>query len=71
VQRLDTHHGLFATGILGVASNQYPCSKTMMRFFTASYRFYCGIDIHASTLALCILAASGDEPGTNWERLGG
>jgi transposase len=30
-----------------------------MRFYTQSHRFYCGIDLHARTLALCVLDAGG------------
>src|SRR5215471_10704638 len=31
----------------------------MMRFYNQQHRFYCGIDLHARTLALCILDAAG------------
>jgi transposase len=31
----------------------------MMRFYTGQHRFYCGVDLHARTLALCILDAHG------------
>src|SRR5262245_34410382 len=31
----------------------------MMRFYTQQHRFYCGIDLHARTLSLHILDASG------------
>jgi transposase len=30
-----------------------------MRFYTGQHRFYCGVDIHARTLALCVLDAEG------------
>ena len=30
-----------------------------MRFYTQAHQFYCGIDIHARTLTLCILDARG------------
>jgi transposase len=30
-----------------------------MRFYNQSHRFYCGVDLHARTLSLCILDASG------------
>jgi transposase len=30
-----------------------------MRFYTQAHRFYCGIDLHARTLTLCILDAQG------------
>jgi transposase len=30
-----------------------------MRFYNAEYRFYCGVDLHARMLALCILDAKG------------
>jgi hypothetical protein len=31
----------------------------MMRFYTRQHRFYCGVDLHARTLALCVLDTAG------------
>ena len=31
-----------------------------MRFYTGTHRFYCGIDLHARTMYLCILDAAGE-----------
>jgi len=31
-----------------------------MRFYNHSHRFYCGIDLHARTISLCVLEASGE-----------
>jgi transposase len=31
----------------------------MMRFYNQQHRFYCGIDLHARTLAVCVLDADG------------
>jgi transposase len=31
----------------------------MMRFYNQQHRFYCGIDLHARTLAVCVLDATG------------
>src|ERR1043166_9336525 len=33
--------------------------ETMMRFYTQQHRFYCGIDLHARLLAVCILDHNG------------
>src|SRR5262249_194720 len=33
--------------------------ETMMRFYNQQHRFYCGVDLHARTLALCILDGAG------------
>ncbi len=30
-----------------------------MRFYTGQHRFYCGVDLHARTIALCVLDADG------------
>ena len=30
-----------------------------MRFYTRQHRFYCGVDLHARTLALCVLDTAG------------
>jgi hypothetical protein len=31
-----------------------------MRFYNTQHRFYCGIDLHAKTMHVCILAHDGD-----------
>jgi transposase len=33
--------------------------EVMMRFYTNTHRFYCGIDLHTRTLSLCILDGTG------------
>src|SRR5215468_887931 len=38
---------------------QAPNSETMMRFYNQQHRFYCGVDLHARTLSLHILDATG------------
>ena len=30
-----------------------------MRFYNQQHRFYCGVDLHARTLAVCVLDAAG------------
>ena len=30
-----------------------------MRFYTGQHRFYCGVDLHARTMYLCILDQGG------------
>src|SRR5262249_30003137 len=43
-------------------SNQRPVAlhpETMMRFYDRQHRFYCGVDLHARALALCVLDAQG------------
>src|SRR5262245_61544736 len=47
-------------GYAGVTSNQRPLfSETMMRFYNQQHRFYCGVDLHARTLSLCVLDDQG------------
>ena len=31
-----------------------------MRFYTTQHQFYCGIDLHARTMYVCILAQAGE-----------
>ena len=31
-----------------------------MRFYTEQHSFYCGIDLHARTMYVCILSADGE-----------
>lgn len=33
--------------------------ETMMRFYNQQHQFYCGVDLHARTLAVCILDQAG------------
>jgi transposase len=33
--------------------------ETMMRYYNQQHRFYCGVDLHARTLAVCILDQAG------------
>src|SRR5262245_48262385 len=33
--------------------------RTMMRFYNQVHRFYCGVDLHARSLAVCILDQAG------------
>jgi len=32
-----------------------------MRFYNQAHAFYCGVDLHARTLYLCILSQAGDK----------
>jgi hypothetical protein len=31
-----------------------------MRFYTKQHKFYCGIDLHARTMHLCVLNQDGE-----------
>src|SRR5215469_18884694 len=46
-------------GHTGSSQLQAPYSETMMRFYNQQHRFYCGVDLHARTLSVCILDAKG------------
>jgi len=39
-----------------------------MRFYTNTHNYYCGIDLHAKTMFLCILDGEG-KTLHNWRRL--
>lgn len=34
-----------------------------MKFYTQQHQFYCGVDLHARSLYVCILDQAGDGPG--------
>src|SRR5262249_44819309 len=36
-------------------------TEAMMRFYQQAHAFYCGIDLHARTMYLCILNQAGDK----------
>jgi len=39
-----------------------------MKFYTQQHKFYCGIDLHARTMYVCILNP-GSYPEIFWKRL--
>jgi hypothetical protein len=44
--------------MLGFARTKSP-KGAFMRFYTKQHKHYCGIDLHAKKMFLCILDASG------------
>src|SRR5215471_18695534 len=44
---------------LKCSATSTPHSETMMRFYNHQHRFYCGVDLHARTLSLCVLDTAG------------
>src|SRR5436309_1829549 len=43
----------------GAGSGPTQPKETMMRFYDQQHRFYAGVDLHARTMHLCILDATG------------
>jgi hypothetical protein len=50
------HHGMLRVGKT-VVTNQ---EETSMRFYTTQHPFYCGIDLHARNMYVCILNQAGE-----------
>jgi transposase len=46
--------------MLGGANNLFPEGGDLMRFYTHQHQFYCGIDLHARSMYLCILNQDGE-----------
>jgi hypothetical protein len=44
---------------MGAGSSPTQPKETMMRFYTKQHQFYCGIDLHARLLAICIVDQAG------------
>src|SRR5207244_5441168 len=44
----------------GAGSGPAQPKESMMRFYTKQHQFYCGIDLHARLLAVCIVDQAGD-----------
>src|SRR5262245_37053362 len=40
-------------------SNPAQPPESMMRFYTRQHGFYCGVDLHARTISLCVLDQAG------------
>jgi hypothetical protein len=63
--KLRPKRGIFRKGVgrpanhdAGSGSRTHP-KETMMRFYNQPHRFYCGVDLHARTMYLCILDDQG------------
>ena len=39
--------------------NRFLCQETMMRFYQQQHGFYCGVDLHARTMYVCIIDNDG------------
>lgn len=39
--------------------NHFVCQQTMMRFYRQHHGSYCGVDLHARTMHVCIVDAEG------------
>jgi hypothetical protein len=62
LQPLDTHKGppVPANMVGWVNQFTFPIRRTFeMRFYTEQHQYYCGIDLHARTMFLCVLDQSG------------
>jgi len=63
VQHIDTYYGLPSDK--GLKWNRYNSSKPSpkggqsMRFYTLQHKYYCGIDLHARKMYVCILDQKG------------
>jgi hypothetical protein len=47
-------------GLLGLGKTTYREEETSMRFDTKPHQFYCGIDLHARTMSLCLVNQAGE-----------
>jgi hypothetical protein len=45
--------------MLSLAKVTHKRGEDLMRFYTNQHRFYCGIDLHARTLYVCIVSPDG------------
>jgi transposase len=41
--------------MLALGQQQPQAEETLLRFYTEQHQFYCGIDVHARTLYVCLL----------------
>src|SRR5687767_5942671 len=47
------------SSLIGAGSSPAQPKETMMRFYVKQHRFYCGIDLHARLLAVCVVDQTG------------
>ena len=50
------------SGKVAVSNNSLPKEETWMNFYTRQHKHYCGIDLHAKAMYVCIL----DQVARNW-----
>src|SRR5262245_9001947 len=55
------------SGLRALPLNLMECGKnkvnkeeTSMRFYTTQHQFYCGIDLHARSMYVCVLSHAGE-----------
>src|SRR5450755_885177 len=58
VQGIETPSDEVSSQLCAGSSPAQP-KETMMRFYTQQHQFYCGIDLHARLLAICIVDQAG------------
>jgi hypothetical protein len=62
VHGVDTHPGLLGCTVQredGCTQNSPPEEETWMNCYTQQHKQYCGIDLHARAMYVCLLDQSG------------
>jgi len=64
VARVDTHPGLLCcelerSGRMAVPHKSIPTEEAWRNFYTQQHKHYCGIDLHARAMYVCILDQHG------------
>ena len=58
---IEASPAAYPSGMLAVGTTQVnQKEETSMRFYTNQHQFYCGIDLHARTMYVCILRHDGE-----------
>src|SRR5919108_5655259 len=57
---IEAPSSAYRRGTAGVGHTTFRSGGDLMRFYTKPHKFYCGIDLHARTMSLCILNQDGE-----------
>jgi transposase len=57
---IEAPSSAYRRGMLSLGKNLLRRGGDLMRFYTTQHQFYCGIDLHARTMYLCVLNRDGE-----------
>jgi hypothetical protein len=57
---MEAPSSAYHSGMLALGKQQPQEEETLMQFYTGQHKFYCGIDLHARTMYLCIMNQAGE-----------
>jgi hypothetical protein len=57
---IEVSPSAYPSGMLALGKATHKRGGDLMRFYTNQHQFYCGIDLHARSMYVCILSQDGE-----------